>query len=57
MNKYKMELYLEKGQRDYNGIVYDHDRYIILDSNGFDCVGEHEDKASAIITINYLLNN
>jgi hypothetical protein len=38
---YTIELYLEKGQVDYTGEIQNEDRYIIVDSYGYDACGEH----------------
>jgi hypothetical protein len=41
MDYYQIELYLETGEVDYDGTIQTENRYIIVDANGFDAVGEH----------------
>lgn len=48
----RIELYLEKGECDYDGTIQTEDRYIVVDSEGMDCVGEHMTKEEAIEFIN-----
>ena len=38
---WSVQLHLEKGDEDWDGKVYDEDRYVILDSSGYDAMGEH----------------
>lgn len=37
----KAQLHLFAGEADYNGQVYDTDRYVVLNDEGFDMCGEH----------------
>lgn len=38
---YRIELYLKKGECDYDGAIQNEDRYIIVDEYDNDCCGIH----------------
>lgn len=49
---YTIEIYLEKNEYDFLGNLQEEDRYIVVDSEGFDVCGEHmtKDEAELFIT-------
>jgi hypothetical protein len=54
MNYYTIELYLYESQSDYDGTIQTEDRYIIVDANGYDALGEHMNLKDAKELINRL---
>lgn len=41
MESYSKQLHLKKGEKDWDGRIFKEDRYIIVDSEGFDAAGSH----------------
>ena len=50
MNTIKQVLF--EGDNDFNGNIITEDRFIILDSEGFDLYGEHFSKSETINLLN-----
>ncbi len=48
---YTIEIYLEKNEYDYQGNLQEEDRYIVVDSDGFDVCGDHMTKEEAELFI------
>ena len=51
---WSVQLHLKKGCEDWDGRIFDEDRYVVLDDAGYDAMGEHmplEEAKSEIIEL------
>jgi hypothetical protein len=56
MQKYRIQLYLEKGYPDWQGQTHDEDMYIVVDKFNIDALGEFMPIKEALKNKNELIN-